>query len=233
MGPAVALSDPASSPAAVTGPTVDDDLDDAQVPDGVLPGDSFEVDATEIAERDDVADVCWKFDENDTCHDARTTHAFEEVGPHTATLIAVDESGERSSKTFLVVATTPPTAALSAPESAEAGTEVQLDAGDSSDDYEIESYEWDLNGDGTVDETTTSPELSHTFEESGSHEVTVTAVDAVGQSDTASATVAVTEVEQSQASIVGGLLNSAAVVGVVIAIGVVTIGTLLFARAEG
>ncbi|WP_306061097.1 PKD domain-containing protein [Natronococcus wangiae] len=199
----------------------------------MAPGESFTVDATAISERNDVANVCWKFDEKDTCHDVKTTHSFEEVGPHTATLIVIDDNGERSSRTALVPVTTPPTADLSAPDSAEAETEVQLDASDPTDDHGIESYEWDLNSDGTADETTTSPKLSYTFENAETHEVTVTAVDAAGQSDTASATIDVTEAEQSSAASADGFLGSTAIVGILLAIGAVAIGTFPFTRAEG
>ncbi|WP_306060724.1 PKD domain-containing protein [Natronococcus wangiae] len=233
MGPAMALGD-TTSPAtqASASAAVEDDLKDAKVPTAVKPGESFTVDATEIAERDEVADVCWRFDENETCHDAETTHTFEEAGSHTATLIVTDDDGEQSSMTNLVIATTTPTADLSAPDSAEAETKIKLDASDSTDDHSIESYEWDLTGDGTADETTSEPELSHTFESAGTHEVSVTTVNAAGQSDTASATIDVTK-EQSSATFVDGLIESSAIIGILLAIGAVAIGTFLFTRTEG
>ena len=42
------------------------------------------------------------------------------------------------------------------------------------------SYAWDLDGDGTADETTAVPSLSHTFRTSGSFAITVSALDALG-----------------------------------------------------
>ena len=42
------------------------------------------------------------------------------------------------------------------------------------------SYAWDLDGDGTADETTAAPTLSHTFQTSGSFAITVSALDALG-----------------------------------------------------
>jgi PKD repeat protein len=105
------------------------------------------------------------------------------------TLIITTDDGERETLTRLVVATGAPTASLSAPESADAGAEITLDASESSDDHGIDSYAWDLTGDGTVDETTTDPTIVATLEETGTHEVSVTAVDAAGQEDTATASI--------------------------------------------
>lgn len=214
---------------------IEDDLENVQVPSAVAPGDSFTVDATAIRDRDDVVAVCWKFDESNTCHDAETTHSFEEAGSHTATLIATDDRGNRSSRTHRIVTTTAPTADLTAPESVKTGMEIQLDASDSTDDYAIESYEWDLDGDGTVDETTTSPKLAHTFEK-GTHEVTVTAIDKAGQSATATATVDATKDEsvQSQGEATDESRGSSSVLIALVAlvVGVVGIGMLLVARAR-
>lgn len=234
IGPAMAMSDTAPPPSKIAAESSDvkHALEDAQVPTGVDPGDQFTVDATAISARDDVTDVCWKFDENDTCHDAKATHTFETAGPHTATLIVIDDNGERSSKTYLVTATTAPTATLSASKSVNVGTTVQLDANDSTDDFGIESYEWDLDGDGTVDKTTTTPTLSHTFESAGTYEVTVTAIDEARRSDTASATITVANPRQSGAGIVDGITSNTAIPVVLVAIGAISIGTYLFARTQ-
>jgi PKD repeat protein len=198
---------PAASQSAAESIDIEDVLEETEVPTAVAPGEPFTVDATAIDERDDVAAVCWRFNEADACHDAAATYAFEEVGPHTATLIVTDEDGERSSATALIVTTTAPTAALDVPETVEAGTEFRLDAGDSTDDHGIERYEWDLNGDGTVDETTTSPTVTHAFETAGAHELTVTTVDAAEQRDTATATIDVAEDETVAGSLSGAAIG--------------------------
>ncbi|WP_128478278.1 PKD domain-containing protein [Halorussus pelagicus] len=81
----------------------------------------------------------------------------------------------------------PPTARLSAPET---GTMSQLfyplDASGSSDDDEIVTYRWDVDGDGEVewsdDEITSFKPYNHSMDP-GTHQSTVTVVDSAGQTD--------------------------------------------------
>jgi PKD repeat protein len=75
-----------------------------------------------------------------------------------------------------------------------AGETVTLDGGASTDDHAIAAYRWDFNGDGTVDETDTTPVTTHVF--GASTTVTLTVVDdnadAVGpESDATTRTVTV------------------------------------------
>ncbi|ELY66190.1 PKD domain-containing protein [Natronococcus jeotgali] len=228
--PAAAVGDTASTQASAA--SLEDDLESASVPTAVGPNESFTADASALADRDDVAEVCWRFDENGTCHDAETTHTFEEEGPHTATLIVTDENDERRAVTNLVTVTSAPVAHLTAPASTQVDATVGLNASDSIDDQCVETYEWDLTGDGEVDETTESPELEHAFEEAGAHEVTVTTVDAAGQSDTASATVEVAEPEESSVASLASLEGGAALAGLAIALAAVGIGGVRVARSR-
>lgn len=208
--------------------TLEEAMEDADVPDAVEPNESFAVDASAIGDRDDVDEVCWLFDAGDTCHDAETTHVFEEAGSHTATVVVTDENGDRSSVTNLIVATTAPTAELSVPEDIEADSEVTLDASGSSDDHEIVEYQWDLTGDGTVDEATTSSELTYDFEDGGTHDVTVTVVDTAGQTDTATETV---EIADTSSVADGGSMTiiAALIIGGALAIA----GALAFTITRG
>jgi surface-anchored protein len=58
----------------------------------------------------------------------------------------------------------PPVASLSVPSVAVIGQPVTLDASGSTDpDGTVTKYEWDFNGDGIYDQTTTQPTVSHTF----------------------------------------------------------------------
>ncbi|OTF01986.1 PKD domain-containing protein, partial [Halorubrum sp. SD683] len=88
---------------------------------------------------------------------------------------------------------TPPSAALTGPNSTETGETVTLDAGGTTDDGEIGGYEWDLDGDGEIDEVTTESTIDHAFDEAGERAVEVTAFDTYGNGDTAELTVTVTQ----------------------------------------
>ena len=86
-----------------------------------------------------------------------------------------------------------PKAALSAsPAMPSAGQPTLLDASGSSDrDDAITEYRWDFDGDGTVDQVTSTPQATTTFPAPGTVESSVTVVDARGQSDTRALTVQV------------------------------------------
>ncbi|MFQ3293282.1 MAG: PKD repeat protein [Natrialbaceae archaeon] len=81
----------------------------------------------------------------------------------------------------------PPEAALSiSPESAGVGEAVTFDASGSSDpDGDIVEYRWDFDGDGTIDETTTDPTTTRTFQNEITNVASVTVVDDEGATDTA------------------------------------------------
>ncbi|MCU4926439.1 PKD domain-containing protein [Halobacteria archaeon AArc-dxtr1] len=89
---------------------------------------------------------------------------------------------------------TPPEAAIDAPAVAVAGEEVTIDAGENGADGAIERYEWDLTGDGAIDEETTEPTVPTAFETPDEREVSVTVVDEHGFADTATAEVLITDV---------------------------------------
>ena len=81
---------------------------------------------------------------------------------------------------------TGPTANISAtPTTAAVGEQVTFDATDStaSAGSSITAYEWDFDGDGTAE--TTGATVTHTYDNSGSYEVSVTVTDATGATDTA------------------------------------------------
>lgn len=96
----------------------------------------------------------------------------------------------------------PPEAALSVPRSVTAGESVTLDATASRDPdpgEAVDRYEWDLDGDGTVEQTTTDPTVETAYEEPDAYTPTVTVV-AGDATATASATVTV---DSSQAAPTG------------------------------
>ena len=86
----------------------------------------------------------------------------------------------------------PPTASLAASSNAVApGESLTFDASGSTDpDGTIERYEWDVDGDGTVDRTTRTATITHSYASTGTYAATVTVVDNGDDND--SATVSVT-----------------------------------------
>jgi hypothetical protein len=84
-----------------------------------------------------------------------------------------------------------PTTSLSAtPTSPEPGEQVTLDASGSTDpDGDIEAYQWDVDDDGAVDQTTNTPRTTETYTTTGTRQVTVTVQDATGKTDEATVTV--------------------------------------------
>ena len=107
-----------------------------------------------------------------------------EIGPG-GDLFYVDLSGKTIHRIKYVGANNPPTAVANAtPTSGSAPLEVNFDGTSSSDaDGDTLSYEWDLDGDGAYDDST-SPSSTHTYQESGSYTASLRVSDPNGASDT-------------------------------------------------
>jgi len=121
-------------------------------------------------------------------------NAFEEPGNYSVTLRATDWAGNRNETEInaTVADGTAPNATLAvAPENATTNESVRFDAGNSTDNHRIDTYRWDVDGDGEIDATTNDSALSHTYAERGRYDVTVEVVDEAGYNDTATRTVAV------------------------------------------
>lgn len=109
---------------------------------------------------------------------------------------AVDGAGNvRSSETRLYrVDTTPPTAVLDAPRRALTGDAIVFDASFSTDDRggQIVRYQWDLNGDGTIDrDTGATSKTTASYPTPRDIEPSVTITDAAGHRSTASVPVSI------------------------------------------
>lgn len=162
------------------------------------PGDTIQFDASDSTDNLGISGYEWDFDSDGTV-DATgetATHSYEANGSYDATLTVTDDAGNEDTDTVTVTVEAgeedaPPTADLTGPGSATAGEDVTFDASGSSDDGGIAEYRWDVDGDGSVDETTTDPSITRSFSETGDHTVTVTVVDASDQTSSATATVTV------------------------------------------
>jgi len=114
----------------------------------------------------------------------------------------------------IILDATKPTAEAGQDQKVNVGTTVSFDAGASSDNFGIVSYEWDF-GDGTggIGNTTT-----HAYAKADTYTVTLTVKDAAGNTATDTMTVTAVSVEIPFVLIVGG-----AIVTVTIAIAIVAI----------
>ncbi len=187
----VQAAQPASPPTAV--------LD---APAEVTVNESVTLDASESTDEGAISEYRWDFD-GDGVVDANTTsptieHAYDEAGVVEASVEVVDEDGETSTATAsidVLPPNQPPNASLDAPDAPLEDESVTLDASNSTDDRGIDEYEWDFDGDGTVDRTTDEPTVQHAFPDPGNVTAAVTVVDSSGDTDTASATIDVQPVD--------------------------------------
>jgi hypothetical protein len=95
----------------------------------------------------------------------------------------------------------PPPTIVTAPSPVEFGTPVTLTVkGDWPGDSYIKRYEWDLDGDGTFDRTTTAPQLNTTYRTAGPRNVTVRVTDVFGETSANNTTLRVNAVPEPDLS---------------------------------
>ena len=147
----------------------------------------------------------WDFGDGATAEGASTDHTFASAGSYSVRLAVVDARGIEAVQTASVtIASRRPTAQFvvltERPNNAEP---IVLDAGDAGvPDGEITKFEWDFDGDGTVDRTTIEPIVEHLYESSGSKKPTLVVEDAEGdRSDPFSRTICVNAVPVAQFSV--------------------------------
>ncbi len=146
----------------------------------------------------------WDFDGDGTFDESVTEpqicRVFEVVGSFNVTLRVTDEDGATAEFTKTVTingagqmpATIPRAQFTFSPAAPNAGEPVTFDAsGSQSGNGAITQYEWDWNGDGTFDETVTTPIVQHTFSDSGPRTVTLRVTNSHGRTAEFSAIVTV------------------------------------------
>lgn len=133
----------------------------------------------------------WRIDGEVVSTSRTVSYTFEFAGEHEVALAVTDDNGARGSAEATVTVTgdnLQPSVSLSyAPVAPATGESVTFTAEASDPDGSVASYEWSVDG-STVG---SGPELRHTFEAAGEHEVTLTVVDGAGATTTVSTTVSV------------------------------------------
>ncbi|MBN2009954.1 PKD domain-containing protein [candidate division KSB1 bacterium] len=86
----------------------------------------------------------------------------------------------------------PPEADAGGPYTGVEGTAISFDASGSTDNVGISTYEWDWNNDGTFDQSTATPTITHAFTDDYSGEVLLRCTNTMGLKDMATAIVTVT-----------------------------------------
>jgi len=125
--------------------------------------------------------------ERDTQGTPTVSTSYARAGTVNVGLRVTDDTGATSTHTIpLTVNDRAPVASLSTPATVLTGQPATFDAGASSDpDGSVVSYEWDLNGDGLYDTTTTTPQVSHTYSSIGPVTVSVRVTDDSGNTSPA------------------------------------------------
>jgi len=133
-----------------------------------------------------IANYTWTFGDGNTTTtaDAVIDHTYPDGGSYDVALTVTDDFGATDTATGTVEINDPPTAVFSyTPNQPQAGEQVMFDASASSDpNGVIDRYEWDFDGDGTIDATGES--VTHTYTDGGQYTPTLTVTDDDGVSNT-------------------------------------------------
>jgi PKD repeat protein len=136
-----------------------------------------------------ITDYRWNFGDG-TADDAGGTptvsHSYSARGTYAVTLTVTDSAGETNSSTQTITVDKPPTAAFTPSTTvATPGTQLSFNGTQSAPGAggTITDYKWTF-GDGTTDDTGTTPTTTHTYGNPGAYNVTLTTTDDLGVSST-------------------------------------------------
>ncbi|WP_276300423.1 PKD domain-containing protein [Halorussus lipolyticus] len=145
------------------------------------PDDTITFDAGDSSDSDGrITDYEWDLDGDGYVEEygSQTTYSYDTAGSYTVTLWVTD-NGDRTVKKIrtVEVGNDAPNATFSySPTDPAPDDTITFDAGDSSDaDGRITDYEWDVDGDGYVEEY--GSQTSHSFETAGTYTVTLWVTD--------------------------------------------------------
>jgi len=130
----------------------------------------------------------WDIDGNGTIDDTRQSfnYIYQQAGIYNVTLTVNDASGKSSSDSVIIYALSAPIVVASAnPTSGSKPLDVNFSATASDSDGTIVLYEWDFNGDGVYDYSSTdTPVTTHTYTANGLYTATLRVTDNDGLTKT-------------------------------------------------
>jgi len=152
-----------------------------------------------------IVDYEWTLDDGTTAANSTLSHTYSDPGEYNVTLTVTDSAGyENVTNVSITIENVPPTADAGQDLETVAGTTVTLDGSESTagDAHDTLSYGWDLDGDGTDEES--GPTVDYRYSEAGTYNVTLTVRDGDGGSDTDNVTVTVDPDTQAPVADAGG-----------------------------
>ncbi|WP_321420773.1 disaggregatase related repeat-containing protein [uncultured Methanomethylovorans sp.] len=191
----------ASAPTTPVAPTVP--VDEAPVAEAganqtVVIGSTVSFDGSGSIDANGIVLYSWDFGDGATAEDtvATASHVYPTAGTYTVTLNVTDASDQSDSDTLKVVVSDPvgpvdntPVANAGDDQTVTTGSTVSFDGSGSTDDNGIVLYSWDF------DDSTTSTGVSpqHAYATAGTYTVNLTVTDTIGQKDSDTMQVVVTE----------------------------------------
>lgn len=158
-------------------------------------GTEFTFDASDSSDNVEIVNYAWTIN-GISLNGMQTSYTFVEPAEYDVVLTVTDKAGNTAEDSFVlnIIDETNPTADAGSDVTVEVGTEVKFDGTGSSDDVEISSYTWNIDGQEKNGVT-----CSNTFDEVGSYEAQLSIEDTSGNVDTDTVTIEVVDTQDPDA----------------------------------
>lgn len=156
-----------------------------------------------------IVSYSWNFNDGSSVSNiSNPSHTFELAGTYEVVLTVSDEEGLTDITSLFILVTPkpngPPVAVIKAtPNRGEAPLLVSFDGSESTDDKTVTGYLWDFKD---LNAQSTDIEATHTFNEIGTYNVTLTVFDAENLNDTKSVSIVVVDDESPSGEITGRIV---------------------------
>lgn len=156
------------------------------IPDSIRVGESFSLDGGVFTDSS-VRSYNWRMGDRTEYGEADITHVYESSGNYSITLLVSNGEREESANYAIEVQESEVSLIPRITVVEQSDLSVTLSSRESSSESEIETYEWDFGDGNSVERSIT--EVEHSYQESGSYNVTLTAITADGETSADSTTV--------------------------------------------